>query len=293
MPLSSKDLNTLLQDALKAAQDAGQLISSYGARIPKTQTKVAGDSLASQVLTEVDLLSEKLILDTLNHNIEKYNLGVLAEESHDDSSRFEKEFFWCIDPLDGTLPFTEGTSGYAVSIALVAQNGTPHIGVIYDPNKNQLYHAIKNGGAFLNHKPWHISPSQHLDNLTVICDRSFKKHQLFNPIIRELNEFGLINNLCKVNLIAHGGAAMNAIWAIENQPACYFKLPKKQDGGGSIWDYAATACIYRELGLFASDIQGEKLNLNNKQSTFMNKKGILFSSSKTLKEFIIQLNIKL
>jgi 3'-phosphoadenosine 5'-phosphosulfate (PAPS) 3'-phosphatase len=56
------------------------------------------------------------------------------------------------------------------------------------------------------------------------------------------------------------------------------KLPKKEIGGGSIWDFAATACIYRELGLSVTDFKGEMLDLNKKDGTFMNKEGIFFAN---------------
>lgn len=76
----------------------------------------------------------------------------MTEESPDNRERLKKDFFWCIDPLDGTLPFIESTSGYAVSIALVAHDGTPYIGVIYDPVEQVLYHAVKGCGVLRNGK---------------------------------------------------------------------------------------------------------------------------------------------
>ena len=54
---------------------------------------------------------------------QKYDFGILTEETPDNGSRLVKDYFWCVDPLDGTLPFTEGTPGYSVSIALVSKSG--------------------------------------------------------------------------------------------------------------------------------------------------------------------------
>jgi fructose-1,6-bisphosphatase/inositol monophosphatase family enzyme len=56
------------------------------------------------------------------------------------------------------------------------------------------------------------------------------------------------------------------------------KLPKKENGGGSIWDFAATACIYQELGLPATNFEGGRLDLNRKDSTFMNKEGVFYAN---------------
>jgi 3'-phosphoadenosine 5'-phosphosulfate (PAPS) 3'-phosphatase len=50
-----------------------------------------------------------------------------------------KDYFWCIDPLDGTLPFIEGLTGYAVSVALVARNGKPLLSAIFLPETMTSY----------------------------------------------------------------------------------------------------------------------------------------------------------
>ena len=62
----------------------------------------------------------------------------------------------------------------------------------------------------------------------------------------------------------------------ENSPAVLLKLPKKEKGGGSLWDFAATACIFNELGLQATDYSGKPLQLNPKETTFMNDNGIFY-----------------
>ena len=80
--------------------------------------------------------------------------------------------------------------------------------------------------------------------------------------------------------ISGGGAVLNALLVLENGPACMLKFPKKESGGGSIWDYAATSCIYRELGLPATNFAGERLDLNRKDGTFMNHQGVFFDNSR-------------
>ena len=56
------------------------------------------------------------------------------------------------------------------------------------------------------------------------------------------------------------------------------KFPKKEIGGGSIWDFAATACIYQELGLTATNFGGGRLDLNRKDGTFMNHEGVFYAN---------------
>ncbi|MBS2212364.1 hypothetical protein KEM09_13190 [Carboxylicivirga mesophila] len=283
MLLPPLQINELASCAIQAATQAGELIKQRSQEKLAVHQKEGGDSLASQVFTEVDLASEQIILKALRPSIEKYDLALLSEETADDGSRFEKDYFWCIDPLDGTLPFIEQTDGYAVSIALVDKLGIPHIGVIYNPVDSTLYHAIKGQGVYKNQLPW--TTNEPSESLTLVCDRSFKQHEGYSKIISKLRRFSHDN----LNIICHGGAAMNAMWVLENAPAVYFKLPKKEDGGGSLWDYAASACIFNEIGAYANSFNKEELDLNRHDSTFMNHKGICYCSGKQLAIDILHL----
>ena len=291
MQLSSYDLQHLCQLAISAAYKAGKIIAEHAHHSITINSKTGGSSLASQVVTEVDLLSQAAILNILTPSSDTYNLALLTEETPDNLERLNHDYFWCIDPLDGTLPFIEATSGYAVSISLVSQNGTPHIGVIYDPITDTVYHAIKDSGAFINNKPWLLKPELQsaMQPLTFICDRSFRQHMCFPKVIDSLNHFSEQQGYYGIKTICHGGAVMNACWVLENHPACYFKFPKPQNGGGSLWDYAASTCLFLELGVFASDIFGKPLALNRIDSSFMNHNGVLFSSDSALTKHIIKL----
>ncbi|MCW8962212.1 MAG: inositol monophosphatase, partial [Gammaproteobacteria bacterium] len=154
MKLSTDDLLSIQKIAITAATEAGRIIADHAGKRVNVQHKSGGDSLAAQVVTEVDLLSQETILKHLRPTCEQYELALLTEESSDDGSRLEKDHFWCIDPLDGTLSFIESTPGYAVSIALVSRAGTPLIGVVFDPLTNTLYSAVQGQGAMRNGQPW-------------------------------------------------------------------------------------------------------------------------------------------
>ena len=279
------DFDRLLAAAIEAAETAGKMIAQ--SRPQNVQRKEGGESLASQVLTEVDEKAQQLILEILAHTFKEFDLALLTEESEDDQSRLEKEFFWCIDPIDGTLPFIDGIPGYSVSIALVARDGTPHIGVVYDPVEHNCWHAIRDGGVFKNGQPWQAGRLRYdpatvsqASRLQLITDRSFRDHPKFFQCLEKLG----LGEASQVRMT--GGAAMNAIWVLENAPACYFKFPKGGNGGGSIWDFAATACLFAEAGAVATDFFGAPLDLNRADSTFMNHRGILYATDDELAQKI-------
>ena len=270
------DLSHLTNIAIKAALSAGKTIQKHMNEDVSVEKKLGGTSYASQVVTAVDRECETAILSHLLPTCNKFDIALLSEETKDDGSRFEKDFFWCIDPMDGTLAFINKQPGFSVSIALVARDGTPYIGVVFDPSTDTLYHAIKGNGAFKNGSPWKIKHTN--DHLTYVTDRKLKD----TPRAAEIESL-LTENVEKLSLngvkeIAGAGAVLNALRVLENGPACMLKFPKKESGGGSIWDFAATACIYQELGLPATNFKGGRLDLNRKDGTFMNHQGIFYAN---------------
>ncbi len=290
--LSSEQLQLLCNAAIQAAREAGQWIEDFDRNNLRQRFKDAGSSRASQLVTEVDIGSEEIIRQHLRNISEPLNIAFVGEESSLSSSaeineRSKKPHFWCVDPLDGTLAFVEGRTGYAVSIALVEQSGKPLIGVVYDPTKQDLLHAIAGHGGYPDVAR---SPSikHHTTSLVVYADTSFKTHAKYPKAVIALDHCAQTLGLDGVKYVYGGGAVKNACDVIETNHACYLKLPKKEDGGGSIWDYAATACIAKEAGCWVSNIHGQALALNRPESTFMNHDGVIFASNSQIARGIIQ-----
>ena len=286
------DFDALEDIAINAVRSAGAIVQQKVGNELKVFRKEGegGSSLAADVLTLVDLMSQYEIIKHIEPTCHTYDIALLAEETEDDHSRLVKDYYWCIDPLDGTLPFIEGTSGYSIAVALVRNDGVAMIGVVFDPVTNDLYYAQHNKGAFLNNKPIAFKHQNPHSGLTLITDRSFFKRDYFPKVELGLKQISKeLGFGSEVEIIFHGGAVMNACWMLVNEPSCYFKFPKNKQGGGCLWDYAATSCILKEAGATVSDIKGDPLNLNNAKTTFMNKYGILYASSPSLAEKITEL----
>lgn len=284
MPLNKTELFELCEIAKEAAAKAAKVIQKYQNLSVEVKTKNGGENIASQVVTEVDFQAQEAIVETISPSLEKYDLGLLTEESTDNNSRFEKEHFWCIDPLDGTLAFSRNEDGYSTSIALVSRDGVPLIGVVYNPRNNTMYHTIKGSGAFKNDSPLKVQESSR--TLTLLLDQSYYDHPEFERHIESLKSNLESIGLEDLSIFPLGGAVMNGISTIDCAPAVYYKLPKKPLGGGSLWDFAASSVIQSEAGGFNSDFFEQPLDLNRADSTFMNHKGVKFCSSKRLLDFI-------
>jgi fructose-1,6-bisphosphatase/inositol monophosphatase family enzyme len=278
------DLSSLTKQAVQAALEAGELIRSYQDREVEVLHKEGGDTYASQVVTEVDRKAQDAILRILGPSCEEYDLAVLTEENEDDGSRFEKDCFWCIDPMDGTLPFIRKEPGYSVSIGLVARDGSPQIGVIFDPVHDVLWQATKGQGVQRNGEPWTLNSSA--KELTFTYDRSFMNRPEFERVMEALQAYAHSIGLNGLVATQFGGAVINACHALEQAPGCHFKFAKPQEGGGSLWDYAATACLFVEAGAVVSDVHGAPLDLNRADSTFMNHRGALYATDHALAQRI-------
>jgi len=293
------ELEQLSKLAVKAALSAGEVINSYYQSDVAVHYKNAHASAAGQVVTEVDHKAQDAILSILQPSCAQYHLALLSEELPDNDERQNKPAFWCIDPMDGTLSFTQNIPGYAVSIALVAKNGTPLIGVVYDPVEQILYESIIDQGvyksrfdkklSFKKKQSLHIAKVDKNNPLILRTDISFKEHPWFVKTKTELNTIATALGFNGSKIQYRNGAVLNACTLLESPHICYFKYPRSDNGGGSLWDYAATACIYKEAGAVVSDIYGEPMALNRKSSTFMNHRGIIFSANKNLAKHIIGL----
>lgn len=294
MELTANDLDSLLNKAITAAKQAGNVIEHYTNKNVAVKYKTAGDGIASQVLTEVDIKSEAVIVKVLEPTCHQYDLALLTEETDDDQARLHKDYFWCVDPMDGTLAFTESVPGYSVSIALVAQTGEPIIGVVYDPVTHTLYTAVKGQGVFRNGIAW-LPDSSHAKGkaLTLVCDRGFTEKPYYEELCKQLENAVVKHGYAELKTLEKNGAVLNACYVLEHTPAVYFKLPKPEQGGGSIWDFSATAAIFNELGYIATDFYGDALDLNRTDSTYMNHRGVIFCIEPSLAQSIQGLPVPL
>ncbi|MGV8081844.1 MAG: inositol monophosphatase family protein [Syntrophales bacterium] len=104
------------------------------------------------IVTEADRQSEEMIVSTI---LDRYpDHDILAEEK--DRSSKGSPYRWIIDPLDGTTNYAHGYPVFCVSIAFEENRVIQH-GVVYNPMLEEMFYARRDGGAFLNGRPIHVS----------------------------------------------------------------------------------------------------------------------------------------
>lgn len=293
MPFSQQELEALTQTAITAAEAAAEIIRTHYRKDIVVDLKVRGDSLASQVVTEVDRLAQAAILEIIAPISEACELAILAEESADSGDRLHKRAFWSIDPLDGTLAFIEGRPEFAVSIALVTQSGEPLIGVVIDPVTGDRFEAFRGSETLKNGCRIDIPSLDDRRPLVLRTDPSFQRHRWFELTRAALQMIAKELGLQGAEIQYAAGSVMTACRILEDANVCYFKYARRGESGGSLWDYAATSCLFQQSVAVASDIYGRPMALNRPESTFMNHRGILYSATKQLANEIILLNRRL
>src|SRR2546425_1492074 len=150
----------MLNFAIQTARDAGRLLAERLGRITQISHKSE-----IELLTEVDLASERLIIDRIKTYYPRHS--ILAEESGETKVAESSEWKWIIDPLDGTTNYAHAYPVFCVSIAL-EHNGAIELGVIYDPMRDEMFSAERGRGAALNERRIHVSKVNSL-NHAMVC----------------------------------------------------------------------------------------------------------------------------
>jgi len=236
-------MHPILNIAIKAARRAGQIINraSNDLDIIKVTTKQQSD-----YVTEIDRAAEAAIIEILQEAYPNY--GILAEESGERAGKgkSEQEFQWIIDPLDGTTNFIHGLPQYAVSIAL-ARNGIIEHGVIFDPNRNDLYTASKGGGAFLNDRRIRVSKRIKLQDALIGTGfpyRAFEHIDTYLAIFKQLAQNS-------AGIRRPGAASLDLAYVAAGRYDAFWEF------GLSPWDMAAGTLLVTEAGGLVSDLSGE------------------------------------
>lgn len=235
--MTSPLINVMSAAVIKAAKG---LQRDFG-EVDKLQVSRKG---TSNFVTKTDLRAEKNLMAELKKARPDY--GFLAEESGETPGA-DASYRWIIDPLDGTSNFIHAIPYFCISIALERsdEKGNSDIvaAVTYDPINNELFHAERGHGAFLNNRRIVVSQRKTIDELMLVTG---SPHHL--PALGT-EAFSLLRNMSTSGAcvryfgataldLAHLAAGrVDGVWYGRMQP----------------WDIAAGILLVREAGGMATD----------------------------------------
>jgi myo-inositol-1(or 4)-monophosphatase len=227
-----------LEVAVAAARDAGAIVHRW--YVGKYTISEKGED---SPVTEADVEANHCIQDIISHAFP--DDGWLSEETRDSEARLAKTRVWVIDPLDGTKEFIKRIPEFCVSIALV-ETGTPVLGVIYNPERDELFASRQGGGISVNGAPAQVSGTSQLSAARFLASRSEDSRGEWDEFKSELT-IDLTGSVAyKLALLAAGRG-----------DATFSLTPKNE------WDICAGAALISEAGGRITDRRGQPLRFNN------------------------------
>jgi myo-inositol-1(or 4)-monophosphatase len=199
---------------------------------------VSAKSTPTDLVSEADLASERAIRELLAQR--RPHDGFIGEEGdHEESA---SGLSWVVDPLDGTVNFLFGIPHWSVSVAVADSDGTL-AGAVYDPNRDELFSASRDGRATLvgPHGEVELSGSDRGGELaTAMVATGFA----YDAQVRAAQANALARVLPRVRDVRRfGSAALDLAWTAAGRYDAYFERTVKQ------WDIAAGALICERAGL--------------------------------------------
>jgi myo-inositol-1(or 4)-monophosphatase len=176
--------------------------------------------------------------------------GWLSEETADTADRLARRRVWVVDPIDGTRDFVRGRTGWAVSVALVA-DGVPQLAVLAAPARQQLFVARRGQGATCNDAPIAVAALASLEGVRLPMDAAnlaapFWPSPWPGRVVEKPNSLAL--------RMAKLASAEADVW-LEGRTIAE-------------WDVAASALILTEAGGVVSDRHGAPLLFNKPAPVF-------------------------
>jgi myo-inositol-1(or 4)-monophosphatase len=228
-----------LSFAKAIAVTAGRLLMDRYERVERVDYKSARD-----IVTEVDHLSEQLIIDAIRARFP--DDAILAEESGEHATRSGhppttgRGRAWIIDPIDGTINYANGIPFFCVSIGL-AVDGRPAAGVVLDPTRSELFAATAEGPATLNDHPIKASDKDKLSDFVIQMALSGRAAATRSRAVRK-----------EIRISRSMGSSALALAYVGNGRFDAFI----QQGGMANWDVAAAGLIAERAGATVTDVQG-------------------------------------
>jgi myo-inositol-1(or 4)-monophosphatase len=198
------------------------------------------------LVTEVDVAVERMFRDLIATRYPDHQ--VLAEEMGG-SSRVPTGPCWVFDPIDGTTNYAHGIPIFCASLALEI-DGVPQVGAVYDPTRQELFTAQRDGGAYLNGRPLRVSKAGALVDAVLVTGFPYDVHSRVDEIVGLFGAF--IGQARAVRRL--GSAAIDLCYVAAGRMDGFWETDLKA------WDIAAGALIVAEAGGLVTTTTGEAFN---------------------------------
>jgi myo-inositol-1(or 4)-monophosphatase len=231
-----------------AARKAGRRLARDFNEVEHLQVSKKGPA---DFVTNADQKAEQIVFEELSKARPGY--GFLMEERGVVEGT-DKSHRWIVDPLDGTLNFMHAQPHFAVSIAL-EREGELVAGVVYNPATDELYHAEKGRGCYVNDRRLRVSERRHFSEAVIATGMPFFGKKGHATFLKELHQ---IMPHC-AGIRRYGAASLDLAGVAAGRFDGFWERNL------SAWDVAAGIVLVREAGGQAGSIEqtGDVLETGN------------------------------
>jgi myo-inositol-1(or 4)-monophosphatase len=227
---TSEQLLIFLDIATEAAMDAGAILQAYWGNLEAVEEK----GRPGDLVTAADKDAEAAILKVLRRHLPEHS--ILAEESGQLGDN-QSEYLWAIDPLDGTTNYAHQYPIAATSIGLLI-SGTPQVGVIYNPFRDELFRAARGLGSTCNRRHIQVSKTSDLSKSLLVTGFPYDRRETSDNNYAEF---------CHLTHLTQGVRRSGSASLDLSDVACG-RLDGYWERGLSPWDIAAGVVLVEEAG---------------------------------------------
>lgn len=220
-------------DVIQTLNFSKQLILRSADRV-----KLEDNKVVSSLTRDVKIEADHKLHHFIKEEIQKYSpLSILSEEDvlHLDLTNFQ-DYFWILDPIDGSVNFSRNIPLSCISLAL--WKGTEAVlGVVYDFNRNELFSGVVGMGAWLNDHSVQVSKISSRQE-SIMCTgfpvaSDFSQAQIADFV-------SSIQSYKKVRLL--GSAALSLSYLAAGRVEAY------RENNIALWDVAAGIALVKAAG---------------------------------------------
>lgn len=244
--LAASEFERELRVALRLARAAGAAALKFYGGVLQIRHKTGDDD----PVTQADYAANSVIMPGLEREFP--DDGLLSEETTDTVRRLSKARVWMIDPIDGTQGFIEGNGDFAVQIGL-AVDGSPALGVVYQPVPDLMHWAARGAGAWVVRRETgatrlRVSDETDPPRMRLAASLSHRSPRM-NRIVKT---FGFTDE------VRRGSVGIKIGLIVERQCDLYITLSSRTHQ----WDTCAPEAILNEAGGRLTDLWGAPVNYN-------------------------------
>ena len=280
-------VENLIDDLRILSWEAADILLFYSQKIKDSEfnSEILINKNIHDPTTIADLKVNQLIINTINEKYKDISWGILSEENVKiDPNQFEisNDWLWVLDPLDGTKDFIQGTSNFAIHLALNYKQ-KPYFGIVVIPRKNELW--IANGkevwceGRDRSQKQTNINLKKNLQDMTIVSSKNHNNKTL-KTLIEKIG-------FKKKMIMGSIGCKIASILRGESDIYICLSLPGRSSPRD--WDFAAPEAILKKAGGAITNLDNEELSYG--KSNF-EQGGIIVASNNKIEHKSLCLEIK-